>query len=194
MHRALPLIPLIPLCLMAGPALAGLEICNATGEEQSVAIGHMVDGIWTSEGWWNVADGACEWPIEEALLNRYYYYRAEVPGGTFDDDGYLFCVTGRAFTISEQDGCQARGYEAAGFALIDSGPTATHFKLTLVPPEGARSDISDAPAKSGTNASEGSRDLSQKAGMPPRPDDARFTRRSHIGPESWNGGFAPPTP
>ncbi|MEM6587242.1 MAG: DUF1036 domain-containing protein [Pseudomonadota bacterium] len=111
-----------------------MEICNATGQAQSVAIAQNVEGAWTSQGWWNIEDGACVEPIEGALLNRYYFYRAEVPGGVFDHEGYAFCVSGRMFTISEHVACRARGYDTAGFARIDTGDTATHFKLTLVPP------------------------------------------------------------
>lgn len=139
--------------LCASPALAGLEICNATGQDQSIAIGHMVDGIWTSEGWWNIEDGDCATPIEDDLLNRYYYYRAEVKDGVFQDQGYVFCISDRVFTVSGQDGCKARGFESAGFALIDTGETATHFELTLVPPGTA-----DAPSSSPL----GPRDTSSK--------------------------------
>ena len=173
----------IALCMLASPALAGLEFCNTTGQEQSVAIGHMVDGIWTSEGWWNIDDGDCASPIEDALLNRYYYYRAEVPDGRFEDDGYEFCIHTRAFTIEGQDGCAARGYELAGFKLIDTGDTATHFKLTLVPPNGARLD---GPGKIGAS---GNNDLAEKPGAPSRSDDARLTRRSILGPETLESGY-----
>lgn len=120
---------------LASPAFAGLEICNATGQAQTVAIAHNVDGVWTSQGWWNIEDGACARPIEGRLRNRFYYYRAEVRGGRFPHDGYLFCVSDRMFTVSGQEGCEAFGYRRAGFAVIDTGDTATHFELTLVPPE-----------------------------------------------------------
>ncbi|MEO0893435.1 MAG: DUF1036 domain-containing protein [Pseudomonadota bacterium] len=179
-------MPALALSILASPALAGLEFCNATGQEQSVAIGHLVEGVWTSEGWWNIEDGDCSSPIEDALLNRYYYYRAEVPDGVFPDDGYKFCVDDRAFTIEGQDGCKARGYELAGFKLIDTGDTATHFTLTLVPPSGARSD---GPGKSGDS---GESDLVEKPGAPER-EDARLTRRGIIGPETLESGYLPGT-
>ena len=122
------------LAICAGPASAGLEICNATGQAQSVAIAQIIDGAWTAQGWWNIEDGSCADPIEGALLNRYYFYRAEVQGGVFADQGYLFCVSDRTFSISEHVACRARGYDQAGFTRIDTGDTATHFRLTLVPP------------------------------------------------------------
>lgn len=134
MRPGLALTALIVALSAPLPAKAGLEFCNQTGQEQSIAIGHRVDGVWTSQGWWNIADGACAEPLTGPLQNRYYYYRAEVPNGTFEDDGHLFCVASAAFLISGQDGCTARGYERAGFALIDTGASATHFTLTLVPP------------------------------------------------------------
>ncbi|MEO0370826.1 MAG: DUF1036 domain-containing protein [Pseudomonadota bacterium] len=120
---------------MATPATAGLEICNATGQSQSVAIAQNVEGTWVSQGWWNIEDGDCAWPIAESLLNRYYFYRAEVRDGVFPDQGYLFCVSDRTFTISQHAACRARGYDTAGFSRIDTGDTATHFRLTLVPSE-----------------------------------------------------------
>ncbi len=115
----------------ASPAVAGLEICNDTGQDQSVAIGHMVDGTWTSEGWWNIDAGDCAEPVSGDLQNRYYYYRAETTDGQVMGDGSSFCITDDVFTIEGQDGCAERGFDSAGFSQIDTGPTAKEFTLTL---------------------------------------------------------------
>ncbi|MEM6579347.1 MAG: DUF1036 domain-containing protein [Pseudomonadota bacterium] len=140
----MPRLTLISAALtcLAAPALAGLEVCNSTDEEQSVAIGHLVDGTWTSEGWWNIAAQDCADVLSEPLQNRYYYYRAEIPGGVFEGEGYTFCIIDDVFTIPGQDDCEARGYQSAAFSVIDTGETATEFQLTLVAPE----DLDEEPA------------------------------------------------
>ena len=52
---------------LAGTAEAGLEICNNTSLEQTVAIGYKGDTDWTSEGWWNIAPGACSTLVDGDL-------------------------------------------------------------------------------------------------------------------------------
>jgi uncharacterized membrane protein len=167
----------------AGPAMAGLKICNDTGQEQSVAIGHLVDGSWTSEGWWNIEDGGCSDTVAGDLQNRYYYYRAEVPDGDFEDEGYVFCVIDDVFTIEGQDGCEARGYEEAGFRRIDTGPTATEFTLTLVAPEDYAPDDKRKTPEPTTNTS------LRKSPEPDGGDEARLPRRDTIGPDTWTSGY-----
>ena len=155
-----------------GMALASLEICNATETEQSVAIGHMVDGTWTSEGWWNIGAGECADVLTAPLDNRYYYYRSEIPGGVFEGEGYEFCITDDVFTIQGQDRCEARGYNSAAFSAIDTGETATEFQLTLVPPEDLREEPAK-PAESTSNA--------------PEPGDA--TPSADASGQRWESGF-----
>ncbi len=118
--------------LTAGPALAGLEICNQSDQRQSVAIGHKQGDGWVSEGWWLIEPGKCSTPVKGDLKNRYYYYRATVPSGSFEDEGFYFCTQSEPFTIEGQDGCTARGFRREGFRKIDTGQTATHFTLTLL--------------------------------------------------------------
>jgi len=121
----------VALGLWPGAGLAGLEICNDTDARQSVAVGHKRGGEWTSEGWWNIAPGACAEPVKGDLTNRYYYYRAEAAGAGFEDDGVFFCTEREAFTIAGQDGCAERGHAREGFRKIDTGQTARHFTLRL---------------------------------------------------------------
>lgn len=139
-----------------GPALAGLEICNGTDLRQSVAVGHMVEGEWTSEGWWNLDPGQCATPVGGDLANRYYYYRAEARGVAFADEGVFFCTDDGAFTIAGQGDCGARGYARAGFRKIDTGPRATRFTLTLeaaaAPGPEPRAGEESSPATEGAEA------------------------------------------
>lgn len=143
--RIAALAAAIAALFFAASAEAGLEVCNETAAVQSVSIAYQGTNGWVSEGWWNVDPGACLLPLAGDLQNRYYYYRAEVDAGDFDGEGYLFCTTPEAYTIEGDTNCEARGYDTEDFREIDTGPTATHYTLTLVDPEG----VGPASADSG---------------------------------------------
>lgn len=126
-------------------AQAGLDVCNDTDLRQSVAIGYeATGGVWTSEGWWQLAPGECKTVMGRDLGRRYFYYRATVKGGGFDGP-FSFCSASDAFTIAGDKDCVARGYESTRFRKVDTGG-ASDFTLTLVadaPVSGA--PVSDAP-------------------------------------------------
>ncbi len=117
---------------VAGAAQAGLEICNDTGDKQSISIGYKGDDDWTSEGWWNVEPGECVQPVSGDLKKRYYYLRAEVDGGEFEGGNYYFCTTPTEYTIVGDTECESRGYDREDFVEIDTGETATHhvYRMT----------------------------------------------------------------
>ncbi|MDF0596645.1 DUF1036 domain-containing protein [Psychromarinibacter halotolerans] len=102
----------------------GLSICNSTSEVQSVSIGYETDSGFLSEGWWNVEPDDCALVLAGELQQRYYYYRAEVNGGPFDGEGYMFCTTPEVYEIEGDTNCEARGYDSESFTEIDTGPTA----------------------------------------------------------------------
>lgn len=110
---------------------AGLEVCNATKVEQSIAIGYKANDIWISEGWWNAAAGACVQPVGGDLANRYYYLLALADGYEFQADDYSFCVIQQEFTIEGDSECVARGYIKGYFIEVDTGETATHFTKAI---------------------------------------------------------------
>ncbi|MDF0600568.1 DUF1036 domain-containing protein [Psychromarinibacter sp. C21-152] len=115
---------------------AGLEVCNDTGEVQSVTIGYEGAEDWTSEGWWNIDPGDCAMPALDGVNRRYIYYRAEIDGGPFDGQNYFFCTTPEAFVIVGDSECEARGYDREEYAEVDTGGTTGLFTLTLVDPAG----------------------------------------------------------
>ena len=117
---------------LPGAAWAGLRICNETGDTQSVAIGYKGAEDWTSEGWWNIAPGDCATPVLGDLQKRYFYYRAEVDGGDFDGENYMFCTSPDEFTIVGDTECEDRGYDREAFREIDTGEEATEYVFTLV--------------------------------------------------------------
>jgi len=135
--------------LTTGPAWASLEICNGSSVHRSVAIGYSKDDVWTSEGWWNLDPGQCATPVEGALEQRYYYYRAEAEDGSFPGDGYTFCTTTGSFTIVGDEDCESRGYVVEDFREIDTGAVATTFTHIISEAEmsaaaGSNSSGSDA--------------------------------------------------
>jgi uncharacterized membrane protein len=117
-------------------AEGGLEVCNQTNVNRWLAIGYF-DGSnesWTSEGWWELEPGDCTTPVEGALTQQYYYYRAEDPNEQFEGDpDYLFCTVNDAFTIVGDQDCEARNYITNAFLEVDTGETATSFTLDLTP-------------------------------------------------------------
>jgi uncharacterized membrane protein len=143
----------------AGAAQAGLTICNDTGERRSVSVGYKSGDAWVSEGWWTIAPGDCAEPIKGDLTNRYYYYRATVPGKDFAGEGYMFCTQQAAYTIKGDSECAARGYVSESFAKIDTGETARAFeyRITAALPE----------VQAGKSSAEKS--TAQQAGTPPPP-------------------------
>ncbi|MCR9126722.1 MAG: DUF1036 domain-containing protein [Rhodobacteraceae bacterium] len=135
----------VAMALAPLPAWAGLEICNQTSVRQSVAIGYMGDGGWTSEGWWNIPPGECATTVSGDLRQRYYYYHAEAEGRRFLDEDYQFCTRTDAFTIVGDENCAARGFDSALFRQIDTGPEALEFTLTMLDDANAQDDAAPAP-------------------------------------------------
>ncbi|MDJ0626812.1 MAG: DUF1036 domain-containing protein [Rhodobacter sp.] len=166
----------VALCL-AGTAQAGLEICNETDLQQSVAIGYKGERDWTSEGWWNIDPGDCALVVDGDLTQRYYYYRAESEGREFQSQRYVFCTQSDVFTIVGDTSCEDRGFEAQEFREIDTGATATKFTLSLVDTGG-----SGRPPAGGTKTGETGGSGSQVAApVPESPriasDDTQSTTR-----------------
>ncbi|MDJ0824787.1 MAG: DUF1036 domain-containing protein [Rhodobacter sp.] len=137
------------LAALAAPALAGLEICNETDLQQSVAIGYKGDRDWTSEGWWNIDPGDCALVVDGDLKQRYYYYRAESDGREFQGQRYVFCTQTEVFTIVGDTDCEDRGFAAQEFREIDTGATATKFTLSLVDTGGGSQPTTKIGGKSG---------------------------------------------
>lgn len=121
---------------VAGSANAALRICNETTFVQSVTVGYEGPEGWTSKGWWNIDPSDCSVVVGGELQQRYYYYRAEVNGGDFPGEGYMFCTTPQEFEIVGDTNCEARGYDNESFREIDTGASAVDFTFTLVSNDG----------------------------------------------------------
>ena len=130
--------------LFAGAAHAELKVCNNSGVKRSLAIGYTDNGTWTSEGWWNIEAGACATPIKGPIKQRYIYWRATTAGQEFAHEDFMFCVTDVPFTIAGDKDCETRGYQKAGFRVVDTGAEGADFTLDIPPLEAAAAP--EAPA------------------------------------------------
>ena len=168
----------LALACIAGSAQAGLEVCNESGQLQSVAIGFKGDTDWTSEGWWNIEPGSCATLVPGDLTKRYYYYFTETAGRPFDSQNFEFCTTAEIFTIVGDTDCETRGFVTENFREIDTGETATAFTLTLAKPE---APASDAPVADGKGPG-GGRVTQGGTGTPPPAGTALPALSSDLAP------------
>jgi uncharacterized membrane protein len=106
---------------VAGPAQAGLSICNKGKFPARVALGRFDGKDWSSEGWWTVAAGKCADVIGTPLNARYYYlYGTDTASGVWDG-ATTFCTTRtEKFSITGRADCTRRGYDRKRFFQIDT--------------------------------------------------------------------------
>jgi uncharacterized membrane protein len=110
------------LLAAAGPAEAGLNVCNKGARPVRAAVGRFNGTRWISEGWWQVEPKKCAELIAGKLVARYYYvYASDGAVGTWDGSK-SFCVgTTDRFSIVGRGGCTERGFDRRGFFEIDTG-------------------------------------------------------------------------
>ncbi len=137
----------LAVVVLAGPAQAGLTLCNDGAARASVAIAYADKGGWTSEGWWGIEPGACAVVQAGALAQRHYYYSLS-GDPAFTGEGYSFCTQDQAFTLPGADGdCAALGAEARPFAHIDTGPDAPDFTFRLTGSVPTKGEVAATPAE-----------------------------------------------
>ncbi len=132
--------------LIPGMAHAGLDVCNKTADQHSVALGYKSGSDWVSEGWWNIDPGQCEEILTGDLQSRYYYIFMTAQGRTFSGEGYGFCTQSARFKIIGDENCAARGYDNSSFAQIDTGETSRHHTHNIID-AGQKDDSARAPAQ-----------------------------------------------
>lgn len=136
--------------VIAEQAHAKFEVCNETDANATVAIAYRENGSWISEGWWSVAANACQTVKDGELTARYFYYTAISENFTWPGEGYFFCTTSEKFTITGDENCEERGYQAANFREVDTGQ-AESFTFTLTRSE---TDAQQSPAEEATTQGE----------------------------------------
>ena len=115
----------INLLSMAGTttsARADFRICNDTKSLVGAALGYRRDGIWISEGWFQIPAESCNALVEGDLSSRFYYFYAEDAdrGGQWGGEVFM-CTNNREFRIEGIDDCFKRGHVKTGFFEIDTG-------------------------------------------------------------------------
>ena len=109
------------LVLLAGPAEAGLKVCNKTAQPAKVALGRFDGTHWMSQGWWTIAGHDCAEVIAAPLDARYYYLYATDGGPGTWDGSHGFCTASAAtFEVTGRSDCAARGYDRKGFFEVDT--------------------------------------------------------------------------
>jgi uncharacterized membrane protein len=106
---------------IAGPARAGLSVCNKGKFPARVALGRFDGKDWSSEGWWTIATGTCADVIKTPLNARYYYlYGTDTSSGVWDG-ATAFCTASKEkFSIAGRADCSWRGYDRKRFFPIDT--------------------------------------------------------------------------
>jgi uncharacterized membrane protein len=101
---------------------SGLRLCNKTASRIGIAIGYKENREWVTEGWWNVAAGACETLMAGPLVGRFYYvYAVDYDQGGVWGGRAAMCTRDKMFTIRGIEDCVARGFEKNGFFEVDTG-------------------------------------------------------------------------
>ena len=103
-------------------AKADFRICNDTKSLVGAALGYRKDGIWVSEGWFQIPAESCNALVEGDLSSRFYYFYAEDAdrGGQWGGEVFM-CTNNREFRIEGIEDCFKRGHVKTGFFEIDTG-------------------------------------------------------------------------
>jgi uncharacterized membrane protein len=121
-------LALVLFLAAAGPAQAGLNVCNKAKHALKVAVGRFDGKNWVSEGWWRVEPKACAELVPGKLVARYYYmYATDSAVGTWDGGKFFCTATADKFAIVGRGACAAHGYDRRGFFEID---TANRYDYT----------------------------------------------------------------
>ena len=109
----------------ASPARAEFKVCNQTLDVVNVAIGHLADGEFTTEGWWTIGSNACAAVIRGDLTVRHIFvYATDVFGQPLLEGTEPMCIGEDRFKIAPGTGdCWARSYREEKFYDVDTQAT-----------------------------------------------------------------------
>ncbi len=104
-----------------GAVHAEFRICNKTTGRIGLAVGVQEGPIRITQGWFNVKPNSCETPVRDDLKKGpYFLYAIDYDRGGEWSGAELLCVSDREFYIESAVDCYARGYDRAGFRIIDT--------------------------------------------------------------------------
>jgi len=109
------------LLLQTSPARADFRICNDTKSLIGISLGYRENGLWITEGWWQIPSETCASLVDGDLNSRFYYLYAEDAdrGGQWRGDIFM-CTSDREFRIDGVQDCFARGHKRTGFFEVDT--------------------------------------------------------------------------
>jgi len=113
------------------PAQAQLTVCNKTPSRVFIAVAYLKEGRMTSRGWFTADPGECVVPVGSALLQRYYYLRAESEDNRSWGDDYSFCTKHVRYEIPARVNCATNGYDEESFFQVDTR-SSTSWTQNLV--------------------------------------------------------------
>ncbi|HWA43919.1 MAG TPA: DUF1036 domain-containing protein [Hypericibacter adhaerens] len=136
--RFLALLPGLVLALLAAgspPAKADFNVCNKTKERVAVALGYRAQGVWISQGWWNVEPARCSTLLPGKLSETKYYLYADAKAHNwFLAGGFRFCVKNDEFRVVGNSNCPAQGAKPLGFLEVSVGKNAS-FTYEIYSPQ-----------------------------------------------------------
>lgn len=121
MKTAFGVISILALAGTAGPAFAGLEVCNKSGQTAYVAVGYPDGDKWVAEGWWEVGVADCTTVLTGDLSSRYYYVRGEGVDDLVWEGDHYFCTTSTKFTLVDDTECESGTVTRKAFFQVDTG-------------------------------------------------------------------------
>lgn len=109
---------------------ANFKIKNRSGENITIAIGYIEDGIWYTEGWWTIKDKESITIYNKPLKNRYYYYYAKSRNFLWQGVDSLFVDTIASYKLKLDSHLTKEKFSRIGFRVVDVKNKA-NYTLTL---------------------------------------------------------------
>jgi uncharacterized membrane protein len=136
--RYAALIPVLAgglLLAATGHANADFNVCNKTKERVAVALGFRQQGVWMSQGWWNLEPAHCTTLLPGKLSETKYYLYADAKAHNwFMGGGFRFCAKNDEFKLVGNSNCPLQGAIALGFREVAVGKNAS-FTYEIYEPQ-----------------------------------------------------------
>ena len=106
---------------LASPARAAFAVCNQTFDVVNVAVGQSEQGEFITRGWWTIGPNQCANVIKEQLTARYIYvFAQDVFGQEILFGTTPMCIGPKAFKITGERDCLARGHLSVNYLEVDT--------------------------------------------------------------------------
>lgn len=103
-------------------ATSGVTVCNQTIGDISAVIGHRVEEVWQSRGWWRLHSGECARMLASHLeTGNAYFYAERINTGERTpilEGTQPFCLAPARFVAEGRENCEQRGYGEALFRAV----------------------------------------------------------------------------